>query len=451
MNPQQGIYKESHCYQYNIRLNNLESDLKEAGITKDEAARLRVSDFRFEFVPKENKNECRRIAEFIERHEWLGKMPHRPTHRFVGTYQGRLAGVVVMATPNAFSSLLGKEDQGLEKLIARGACISWSPKNLASSLIMFSVRWMVRNTAFRVFTAYSDTEARELGTIYQACNFTYLGSGFGARVECFDPNRPERRWFSDRTFRKPDQYRYYADRLGLLWKREWGERGRINWAAIPEPVCQQLKDQAREAEDKCEKREVPKKHKYAYILGQTKSETRRLRSKFASLHPELVNLPYPKLRGPLGSKAESQAIDLAVNLGTQILATQRPTNLAAADVEIQPEISDGHLMLQKFERRPHGREGHVDLPQSPMRQVAASGDRFVSIKEIASRYRVSDWTLYRFIKTDPTFPYLNVGLKKKFVIDEGAFRIWMEQRTRRERSRHFRIPSGEDLLQRRTG
>lgn len=39
---------------------------------------------------------------------------------------------------------------------------------------------MVKNTQYRLFTAYSDTEAKELGTIYQACNFYYLGKKSGA-------------------------------------------------------------------------------------------------------------------------------------------------------------------------------------------------------------------------------------------------------------------------------
>ena len=102
-------------------------------------------------------------------------MPLRPTHRFTATFKGQLAGVVVMATPNSFSNLLGPDSRHQEKLISRGACISWSPKNLGSALVIFSVRCMAKHTAFRIFTAYSDTEARELGTIYQACNFIYLG------------------------------------------------------------------------------------------------------------------------------------------------------------------------------------------------------------------------------------------------------------------------------------
>jgi hypothetical protein len=163
-------------------------------LTKGEANKLRVRDFKFEYVAKYDRPRCQEIKAFVTRHEWLGKMPRRPTHRFVATYQGRLAGVIVLATPNSFSSLLGHEYRHLEKLISRGACISWSPRNLGSALVMFALRWMVKNSEFRIFTAYSDPEAGELGTIYQACNFTYLGQTYGARSEYLDPLNPSRGW-----------------------------------------------------------------------------------------------------------------------------------------------------------------------------------------------------------------------------------------------------------------
>ena len=46
--------------------------------------------------------------------------------------------------------------------------------------------WMVKNTEFRLFEAYADPEAKELGTIYQACNFYYVGDNFGSDKLYFD-------------------------------------------------------------------------------------------------------------------------------------------------------------------------------------------------------------------------------------------------------------------------
>ena len=47
----------------------------------------------------------------------------------------------------------------------------------------------------------------------------------------------------------------------------------------------------------CEVRETSPKHKYAMILGQDKRETEALRTRFEELNPDLLGLPYPKVRG----------------------------------------------------------------------------------------------------------------------------------------------------------
>ena len=106
-------YNKQHCWQYEIKLQNLEEDLKEIGLSKSAAQQLRTSDFEFAYVDKTDKETCAEIKQFIERHEWLGKIPNRPTHRFTARLKKNnvLAGVVIMATPNAFSHLLGKENR----------------------------------------------------------------------------------------------------------------------------------------------------------------------------------------------------------------------------------------------------------------------------------------------------------------------------------------------------
>ena len=292
-------FDKSHCWQYEMRIRNLEDDMLAAGLCEYSAAQLRTNDFDFEYVPKEDKQRCQEIKQFIERHEWLGKLPTRPTHRFVARWNGILAGTIVMATPNAFSNLLGRENRDREKLISRGACISWAPKNLGSWLIMQSIKWMVKNTEFRYFTAYSDPEAKELGTIYQACNFYYLGQTSGTTYQYLDPNHPEKGWFSDREFRKKSKYYKYAAALGIskeTWKG-WMKKYSPDWSLVPPDTKVKIKEQERIFRDSCKKRKVPAKHKYCYILGQSKSETKRLKNIFAEKSPDKASLPYPKERG----------------------------------------------------------------------------------------------------------------------------------------------------------
>jgi len=292
-------YDKSHCWQYDIRLQNLASDLAFAGLTQEAAQQITTDEFTFSHIDPEDQESCRQVVQFIEKHEWLGKMPNRPTHRFVARYQNHLVGVIVFATPNTFSNLLGKENSGLEKLIARGACISWSPVNTASWLLMKSIRWMVKNTQFRFFTAYSDPEAKELGTIYQACNFFYLGQKYGADKMYLDPDNPDKGWFSDREFRKRSKYIRYAANLGMSsseFEKHYMKRWTPDWSKMSEDFRLDLKKEEKKFKDSCLVRVTKPKHKYVYVLGENKRETKSLRNIFQQKNKKLSMLSYPKTR-----------------------------------------------------------------------------------------------------------------------------------------------------------
>ena len=299
-------YDKDHCWQYEIRQQNLINDLKEASLTKEQQESLRIGDFEFAYIDKTDTTTCLEIKQFIEKHEWLGKLPIWLTHRFTARLKknGTLAGVIVMATPNAFSNILGEENKNKEKLISRGACISWSPKNLASWLLMKSIKWMVKNTEFRAFSAYSDPEAKELGTIYQACNFIYLGQKFGAGSQYLDPDNPKRGWFGSSGFADRSQIVRYAKKLGIQWQPEWykmmGKKKnyrKVNWQTIPEDITKQLKQERSDHKARCLKRPSPTKHKYIYILGRTKKETKDLKKLLDRLNPGVLVLEYPRERG----------------------------------------------------------------------------------------------------------------------------------------------------------
>lgn len=175
-------YQKEHCWQYDIRLKNLHEDLIINNISQEEFEKISIDDFVFEIIY--DKNIRKEMSDFIKRHEWIGDLSQFTTHWFATYYVKNdkkiLAGVILMNQPNSFSKVLGEKTKKIERLISRGACISWSPKNLASKFMMWSIRWMVKNTQYRIFSAYSDPTAKELGTIYQACNFYYIGKKFGS-------------------------------------------------------------------------------------------------------------------------------------------------------------------------------------------------------------------------------------------------------------------------------
>ena len=293
-------YDKDHCWQYQIREDNLKEDLKDL-LPWTDYKELSTKDFSFEYVDKTEKGKCEEVRDFIKKHEWLGKLPNRPTQRFTARLKegNILAGVIIMAVPNTFSHLLGRENSDLEKLISRGACISWSPKNLGSWMIMKSIKWMVRNTEFRYFTAYSDPEAKELGTLYQACNFSYLGKGAGVTKQYFDSENEKQGWFSGREFRKKSKYYRYAEEIGIS-KEEWSKwmkKYTPDWNLVPPHIKDRIKQKEKEYRESCDVREVVSKHKYVYILGTSKKETKKLKQIFKQKNPKLYNNPYPTNRG----------------------------------------------------------------------------------------------------------------------------------------------------------
>lgn len=292
-------YKGDHCWQYEVRIRNLDNDIEKSKFSLEEIQKLRVKDFYFSYVDKEDKGQCKEVKKFIEENEYLGKLPNRPTQRFCARTKkhDELAGVIIMAVPNTFSLLLGEEYKHREKLISRGASISWSPPHLGSWLIMNSIRWMTKNTHFVIYSAYSDPEAKELGTLYQSCNFFYLHQASGTIEQYFDPDRPEYGWFSSRNFRHRSKYTRYAKELGIELQKEWWGKYTLKWNEMPENLVLQLKNAAKEYQARCWVRKVATKHKYAYIAGKDRRETRYLRKRFAQLNPSLVGLEYPQTRG----------------------------------------------------------------------------------------------------------------------------------------------------------
>lgn len=282
-------YDKNHCWQYEMRLRNYHEDLFYCGLSKEYADTLDVRDFTFDHVTDETRQQV--MISFIERHEWLGNISQYTTNWFACYHKNILAGVILMNVPNAFSKLLGDNTDTLERLISRGACISWSPKNLASCFMMWCIKYMVKNTPYRLFTAYSDPSAKELGTIYQACNFYYLGQNSGASVRYISPHTGK--VVSDRYFRQKTAYKRFAKELGIQWQESWNDDNGMLWDNVPTDIAQQLRTKSKDVQAVSEKVIAPKKHKYAYVLGANNRETKQLKRVFEERNKIY---PYPKQR-----------------------------------------------------------------------------------------------------------------------------------------------------------
>ena len=59
-------------------------------------------------------------------------------------------------------------------LLNRGVCLHWTPINTNSKLIMEAIKQLPEK--YSVITCTTDPDAGEIGTIYQACNFHYVGA-----------------------------------------------------------------------------------------------------------------------------------------------------------------------------------------------------------------------------------------------------------------------------------
>jgi hypothetical protein len=143
----------------------------------------------------------------ILRYEWLKTMPALISACYgLRTPSGELAGAVCFGPgPGAASDgLCGPEWRGKTIALLRGACTHWAHPHAASHLIASACRRAAAEFGWRVFHAYADAAAGEVGVVYQACNWLYLGVGTGRgrcdRWRFFD--RRAKTWLSDRTLRR---------------------------------------------------------------------------------------------------------------------------------------------------------------------------------------------------------------------------------------------------------
>lgn len=129
----------------------------------------------------------RAVAEqIILKYEWLGTMAPTGLHYgifFKGMYCG---GVTCISTGAGSGGTNIHTPFGVERheiaTLARGACVHWAPPGTNSKLVSWTTRLARQDDPrLKLLIAYADTDAGEIGTIYQACNWTYIGMGSRTR------------------------------------------------------------------------------------------------------------------------------------------------------------------------------------------------------------------------------------------------------------------------------
>lgn len=119
----------------------------------------------------------------ILKYEWIAverpKAAMGCTGYCFGLYFGEyLAGVECFgrtAGTKTAASVCGEKYAHMVKVLVRGACVHWANPHSASHLIQRSCEMMAEK-GVHIFIAYSDAEAGEIGTVYQANGWLYCGT-----------------------------------------------------------------------------------------------------------------------------------------------------------------------------------------------------------------------------------------------------------------------------------
>jgi hypothetical protein len=212
-------------------------------------------------------------TRIILRYEWLGTIPSN-AQAFYGLVapDGDLLGVSVFGVPPGTASrdLCGPENR--EKVIAlvRGACVHYAHPHAGSFLTARACTLAAGDHGWRVFVAYQDLRAGEIGTIYQACNWHFIGAtGRGSSGYRTRYRTPEGAWWTSRRFRA----------LKRREGQEWDFYAAAGWS----------------------KGREPDKGKYVYFEG-TPAERRALRKQLK--YPILQYPKRPSRGGPPGTQVE---------------------------------------------------------------------------------------------------------------------------------------------------
>lgn len=110
----------------------------------------------------------------------------------------------------------------------------------------------------------------------------------------FDINNSNIGWTTGRNFRKLSFYKKICKTHNIKWENNWNKNYSILWKNIPNEISEILTTTSNNIIKSLIKRKTPKKHKYIYILGKTKKETKELYKLFYINNPKYIKINYPK-------------------------------------------------------------------------------------------------------------------------------------------------------------
>lgn len=161
---QKDSYEKSHQRQIREKLAATEASLEDI-FPLDKSIEKAV-------VREISAKEARVI---IEKYEWLGTMSSFIIRCYGIFFDGVIGGCVIYSSE--YTENLGVWDRydytGKIVCLSRGACVHWAHPHSASKLIRTSMKMLPEK--YKIVTCTVDSSAGEIGTIYQACGFDYVG------------------------------------------------------------------------------------------------------------------------------------------------------------------------------------------------------------------------------------------------------------------------------------
>ena len=198
----------------------------------------------------------RKLAEqIILKYEWLGTMGAGVQRCYGIFWQVYCAGATALANAGAVPALMktfGLSSTELSYLV-RGACTHWAPSGTNSRLVAWTCK-LERLAGFKLIVAFADTDAGEIGTIYQACNWAYIGMSSS--------------WFQ------------WVSPLGKIWSSNSATKRRSTQGGTMKDQEQLLVNAG------WHKQWSNPKHRYVYVLDKT--------DKLLIDKVESMRKPYPK-------------------------------------------------------------------------------------------------------------------------------------------------------------
>jgi hypothetical protein len=163
--------------------------------------------------------------QIILKYEWLGKMGAGVSRNYGIFFGMYCAGVTSWAPAGKnlpqMHRMFGLADGSEVGYLARGACVHWAPPGTNSKLVAYSLRFE-KKRGTKIAVAFADDDAGEIGTIYQAANWTYIGRS-AASCQYAHPNgatRSNQQLSLDVQQRGIDRKRLHALLLAEGWVRQ---------------------------------------------------------------------------------------------------------------------------------------------------------------------------------------------------------------------------------------